>query len=96
MQLARTLNAAIRELEDPRIPLIVTVEHVNISSDHESAQVFVSALNADMSALLEALNRAKGYLRREVARQGNFRHTPSLTFCAATEGAATENERNAP
>jgi len=84
-QLARVLSAAISDLRDPRVPLIVTVERVAVTSDYGLARVYVSAIGADMPALLSALTHARGHLQREVAAQVKMRRTPTLEFYAASE-----------
>lgn len=85
-QLTRVLSSAISELRDPRVPLIVTVERVQVTPDYGLARVYVSAIGADMPALLEALNHARGRLQREVAGQVRMRRTPTLEFRAADDG----------
>lgn len=79
-QLARVLSSAISELRDPRIPLIVTVERVSVTADYGLARVYVSAMGADMPALLDALSHARGRLQREVAAHVRMRRTPTLEF----------------
>ena len=53
-QLTRVLSEAIGELRDPRVPLIVTVERIHVTPDYGLARVYVSAMGADMPALLDA------------------------------------------
>ncbi|MFC6592520.1 ribosome-binding factor A [Deinococcus lacus] len=84
-QVSRVLSDAIAELNDPRIPLIVTVERVSLTPDYSHARVQVSALG-DMDALLEALSHARGHLQREVAAHVKLRRTPLLEFSAADTG----------
>lgn len=84
-QLARVLSEAISGLRDPRVPLIVTVERVTVTADYGLARVYVSAMGADMPALLEALTRARGHLQREVAAQVRMRRTPTLEFRSAAD-----------
>ncbi|GAA5501495.1 ribosome-binding factor A [Deinococcus xinjiangensis] len=84
-QLTRVLSSAIAELRDPRIPLIVTVDHVNMTPDYGLARVYVSAIGADMPALLEALTHARGHLQREVAQHVRMRRTPTLEFYDAAQ-----------
>lgn len=84
-QLARVLSGAISELRDPRVPLIVTVERVTVTPDYTLARVYVSAVDADMPALLGALTHARGHLQREVAAQVKMRRTPTLEFFAASD-----------
>lgn len=78
-QLARVVSEAIGTLEDPRVPMIVTVEAVSMTPDYAQARVYISSLG-DMPALLEALRGARGYLQRQVAENLNMRRTPILEF----------------
>lgn len=79
-QLARVLSEAIAGLSDPRVPLIVTIERVAVTSDYGQARVYVSAITGNMDDLLLALNQARGYLQRQVADQVKMRRTPTLEF----------------
>ncbi len=81
-QLIRVLSDTIGTLKDPRVPLIVTVEAVSLSSDYSHARVSISTIG-DMSALLEALEDARGYLQRQLAQHIKLRRTPMLEFFAA-------------
>ena len=66
--LQRELSNLITTLRDPRVPLVVTVEEVQVTGDGRSAEVLVSTLEDDAyDDLLEALNGASGHLQREVA-----------------------------
>lgn len=85
-QLSRVLSSAIAELQDPRIPLIVTVERVQMTPDYGLARVYVSAIGADMPALLEALTHARGHLQREISQHVRMRRTPTLEFFSADDG----------
>ena len=81
--LARTLGELIPQLKDPRIPLVITVERVRLSADFSQAKVLVSTLDEDdMPDLQEALERAGGFLQRELASQLDLRRTPRLIFTA--------------
>lgn len=81
LSLARELNSLIPNLKDPRIPLVVTVERVNLSKDGKTAKVLVSTLNEeDMADLLAALDRSKGYLQGQLAQSMQKRFTPRLSF----------------
>lgn len=84
-QMSRVLSSAIAELQDPRVPLIVTVDHVALTPDYGLARVYVSALGADMEDLLDALTNAKGRLQRELSNQIRMRRTPQLEFYTAEE-----------
>ena len=84
-QLLRILSEAISGLRDPRVPLIVTIERVSVTTDYSLARVYVSAIGADIPALLDALTHARGHLQREVASHMRLRRVPNLEFRSANE-----------
>jgi ribosome-binding factor A len=69
------------ELEDPRLQF-VNVTAVEVSSDLRHARVYVTHLGTpeEEPGVLEALQHASGYLRRELARRVILRHVPELSF----------------
>ena len=70
-----------RELRDPRIAL-ATVASVRVSRDLGHAQVRISILGDDdqRQAGLDALIRARGYVRRLLAGRVRLRTVPELEF----------------
>jgi len=67
-------------LKDPGLgmPSILGVE---VSNDLSYARVYFSVLDPENAvACLEALNRARGFLQREVGKQLKTRVTPKLSF----------------
>ena len=80
-QIQRELAALVQHgLKDPRVaaPSILEVE---VSKDLAHARVFFSVLNADdADECLDALNRASGYLQREIGKRLKARVTPKLSF----------------
>ncbi|GAA5435202.1 ribosome-binding factor A [Deinococcus sp. A31D244] len=84
-QLTRVLSEAISGLRDPRVPMIVTVERISVTSDYGIARVYVSAMTGDMDDLLDALRGARGHLQRQVADQVKLRRTPTLEFHAVSD-----------
>ncbi len=61
----------------------VTVSEARMSPDLRHATVFVSALGqSDPERVAEALNRASGFLQKELARQIDLKFTPKLRFLA--------------
>jgi ribosome-binding factor A len=84
-QLTRVLSEAISELRDPRVPMIVTVDRIQVTPDYTLARVYVSAITGDMDGLLEALSHARGHLQRVVAAQVKMRRTPTLEFRDAAD-----------
>lgn len=72
------------EVHDPGVQS-ATVSAVALTDDLRLAKVYVrlldlSADEAARSALLKALGRAKGYLRRELAQRLSLRYAPELRF----------------
>ncbi len=69
------------ELKDPRLGF-VTVTKVEVSPDLRVARVWVSFLgDAEESEVsLQVLNRARGFLRRELGRRVRLRYTPELVL----------------
>ncbi|PCJ33036.1 MAG: ribosome-binding factor A [Gammaproteobacteria bacterium] len=72
------------EVSDPRVGL-VTVSHVDVTSDMKYANVFVTRLNGvdsdkDVDECLQGLKRAAGYLRRNLAGRVELRNIPELRF----------------
>jgi ribosome-binding factor A len=78
----RVLSRAIPELSDPRLPMIITIERVQITPDLLHARVFVSSLG-DTEPVVAALNHAKGFLQRQIAHDIRLKRTPLLEFFAA-------------
>lgn len=68
-------------MNDPRLQL-VTVTVVNIDRELEHANVFVSTVGDDgrRKEVMQVLNGAKGYIRREVSHRVQLRRAPELVF----------------
>jgi ribosome-binding factor A len=78
-----------REIRDPRIGF-VTPTGARVSPDLSQGRLFVSFLGPEpaRAASLRALNRAAGYLQREVFRRLRLRKAMSLVFVADESVAA--------
>lgn len=60
---------------------MITVTAVDIGPDLQHAAVFVMPLGGEKAdTIVEALNRASGYFRSEMARELDLRYTPKLSF----------------
>ncbi len=70
-----------RELKDPRLGF-VTVTEVAVAKDLRTGKVYVSVLGseAEWRASLEALRRARGFIRNWLAPRLRLRAVPELTF----------------
>ena len=81
-QIQRILSDVLRgEARDPALHHAVVTE-VRVSRDLGVAWVYVTSLDpdADREALLEACERAAGFLRSAVAAELSVRQTPELRF----------------
>jgi ribosome-binding factor A len=73
------------ELTDPRIQANVGVSEVLISADARRARVrlILSGSPEEQNATLEAIEHARGFLRRELAQRIDIFRIPELHFEAA-------------
>lgn len=78
---AELADLLLREVRDPRVRL-ATIREVEVSADLSHATVRVSALGDETQRVsaVEGLDRARGFLRRELARRLALRTTPELRF----------------
>ena len=81
--LQREITAIIaREVRDPRIPPIVTVAGVALSTDLRNATVHVSIFDEahPVADAVRALNKAAPYIQRLLASRISIKHLPRLYF----------------
>lgn len=78
----RELSALLRTVKDPRVSgHMLSVVRVDTANDLSYCKVFLSTLDqADQKDIRRGLKSASGYLRRELSRALNLRHTPELQF----------------
>lgn len=71
-----------RRLKDPRLPEFVSITHVDVSADLETAAVYVSIMGTDEDkrAAMSVLSAAGPYLRRELMAVLTTRRVPTLVF----------------
>lgn len=83
-EVKRELSAVIRELKDPRIPMMTTVVAVRVTKDLKFAKAYISVLGSEeeKKGAIKALVSAGGYIRREIGHRLNLRNTPEFTFVA--------------
>lgn len=69
----------LRDIKDPRIQA-VTVTGVELTDDMSQAKVFVSLYGSaeKQQEAWNALNRAKGFLRTEIAKRIRLRFAPEI------------------
>ena len=88
LRMGEELRHALAEVMtrgDIRDPVLrdasITVTEVRISPDLRNATVFVTPLGGEnMAGIVEALQRARGYFRAQVARAVEARFVPDLRF----------------
>lgn len=83
-EIQKELSALFRTLKDPRVQGgMVTVTHVDTTSDLRWCRVFVSVLDKTQEQdVIKGLKSAAGYLRRELGAVLRLRYTPELQFVA--------------
>ncbi len=79
----------LTELKDPRLSAMISITAVEVTSDGSYATVYLSVLGMDPAAedsekqqqdALDALNNAKGFIRKEIGHRVKLRHVPDLVF----------------
>ena len=74
------MNILFKEAKDELLKS-VTITDCEVSSDLGYCKVYVTVLNEeDKTTTLKALNDAKSFLRGELSKRIDIRHTPELTF----------------
>ena len=76
-----------RELKDPRIPS-VSVTEVELTRDAKQATIFISILSLNqttkdpelMASCLEGLEKAKGFLKKQISHIMQLRYVPDMIF----------------
>ena len=71
-----------RQVNDPRLSKVISVTEVSVTPDLKYAKIFVSTLGDESSKkdMLEGLNNASGFLRKELASHIKMRCIPQLSF----------------
>ena len=72
----------LTEVKDPRIPMMTSVMEVRMSSDLTHATVFLSVYGSQQEKreCMEAVNRASGFIRSQIAKRIKLRVAPELHF----------------
>lgn len=81
-EVRRELAAVVRELKDTRIPLMTSVVAVHVTNDLSYAKCYVSVMGDEntQKKAIEGLKSASGFIRREIGRRIDLRHTPEFQF----------------
>lgn len=81
-EMKREIASIIKEnIKDPRVGF-VTVTAVEVTPDSRYAKIFVSVYGDDdeVKRALEGLEKASGYIRKEIAKRIKLRYTPEISF----------------
>ena len=83
-EIQKELSSLLRTVKDPRVQGgMVTVTHVDTTTDLRYCRVFVSVLDKSREKdVVKGLKSAAGYLRRELGAAVQLRYTPELQFTA--------------
>lgn len=70
------------EIKDPSVKdVMISVVDVDATNDLKQAKVYISVLQDNKkNDAINALTKASGFIRREVAHRVNLRNTPELIF----------------
>ena len=81
-EVRRELSNIVRELKDSRIPMMTSIVAVRVTNDLSYAKVYVSVMGDEtvQKKAIEGLKSASGYVRREIGRRLQLRHTPEFIF----------------
>ena len=81
-EIKKELSSIMRELKDPRIPMMTSVVNVNVTNDLRYAKAYISVMGIDEEKqdAIKGLKAAAGFIRREVGNRINLRCVPEFTF----------------
>lgn len=70
------------EIKDPDVDPLCSVTKADVTPDLQFCKCHISSLGSDeeLAKTIEGLERAKGFIRRELAHRVNLRKTPELVF----------------
>ena len=82
-ELKKALSEIVREMKDPRISPMTTILRVEATNDLKLAKVKVSVYDKSDDIRKETvpqLNRAEGFIARELGKRVDIRRIPTLKF----------------
>ena len=82
-EIKNALSEIIREMKDPRISPLTTVMRAEATNDLKQCKVQISVYDKNDEARRETvaqLNRAEGFIAREIGRRIDLRHIPTFEF----------------
>ena len=81
-EVRRELATVVRELKDSRIPMMTSVVAVHVTNDLSYAKCYISVMGDEITQkkAIEGLKSASGFIRREIGKRIDLRHTPEFQF----------------
>ena len=81
-EVKKELSSIIRELKDPRIPMMTSVVSVHVTNDLRYAKAYISIMGTDeeKKECIKGLKAAAGYIRREIGNRIKLRCVPEFSF----------------
>lgn len=82
-EIRKALSEIVREMKDPRISPLTSIMRAEATNDLKLCRVQVSVYDSDDEARREtvaSLNRAEGFIAREIGRRVDLRRIPKFEF----------------
>ena len=81
-EIRREVDTIIREeINDPRVSGTWSITRAEATGDLRFAKIYISVLEDEhRKELMEALKKAKGFIRRELGKRMIIRYSPELIF----------------
>ena len=71
----------MNEVKEPSVTGLISVTDVKITPDQKYAKVYVSIYGKEnKNKVVDALTKAKGFIKKELGRRVRMRNMPELTF----------------
>ena len=85
-EVKKELSSVIRELKDPRIPMMTSVVKVDVTNDLRYAKAYISIMGTDEQKkdAIKGLTAAAGFVRREIGSRIKLRCVPEFSFVIDT------------
>lgn len=85
-EVKKELSSVIRELKDPRIPMMTSVVKVDVTNDLRYAKAYISIMGNDEEKkdAIKGLTAAAGFIRREIGSRIKLRCVPEFSFVIDT------------
>jgi len=82
-EIKKVVSSLLRNgLKDPRISPMASVTDVKTTRDLRFAYIYITVFGDDKNKeeTIEGLNKAKGYIRKQIGSEINLRYTPEPVF----------------